>query len=138
MSMKHRAWAWGPTKPSKVPESVRVDLSARAQALVEAELKPRHVKPPSIDSDLNYIVDISTKWRGRFFYFVSEYACPGPNALSPYFETGFARLEYQRDGRFSLAFMRHTGQWWQVYTDLTVDDALNQIREDAFFQPWGD
>lgn len=135
MTKKRRGWARVPTKPSIVPESVRLDLSARAQALVESELKPRHVKRPSDNSDLNYIVDISTKWRGRFFYFVSKYACPGPNVLSPCFETGFARLEYQRDGRFSMAFMRHTGQWWPVYTHLTVDEVLNQIREDAFFQP---
>jgi hypothetical protein len=60
MTKKQRAWAWAPTKPSGVPQSVRDNLSARAQALVESELKPRHVKPPPDDSDFNYIVDISS------------------------------------------------------------------------------
>ena len=31
--------------------------------------------------------------------------------------------------------MRHTGQWWQVYADLTVDEALDIIREHPLFQP---
>lgn len=102
--------------------------------LVDSALKPKHVKPPN-DPRFNYIVDISTKWHGRFFYFVSKYACPGPNAISPFFEAPFTRLEYQRNGRFSLAYMRHTGQWWQVYAELTLDEALKAIREQRLFQP---
>jgi len=131
----HRVWIWASAKPSSVPQALKDDLTARAQALVDSEFKPMHVKPQPKDTCLNYIVDISAKWRGRFFYFVSKYACPGPNAISPFFEAPFARLEYQRNERFSLAYMRHTGQWWQVYADLTVDEALKTIREEALFQP---
>jgi hypothetical protein len=118
-----------------VPQVVKYDLSVRAQNLVDSELKPKHIKPAPKVPRFNYIVDIFTKWHGRFFYFVSKYACPGPNALSPFFEVGFARLEYQRNGRFNLAYMRHTGQWWQINTDLTLNNALAVIREDALFQP---
>ena len=122
-------------KPSSVPQRVKDDLSARARAFAETELKPKCLAPPPNDPDCNYLVDISTKWRGRFFYFVSKYACPGPTATSPFFEVGFARLEYERSGRFSLAYMRHTGQWWQVYADLTIDKALKVIGEEPLFQP---
>ena len=135
MAKGRRTWTWAPVKPSSVPQGLKDDLSAKAKALVDSELKPRHVTPPPSDPQFNYIVDISTKWHGRFFYFVSKYACPGPNALSPFFDAPFTRLEYQRNGRFSLAYMRHTGQWWQVYTDLTMEEALNTIREDTLFQP---
>jgi hypothetical protein len=114
---------------------VKDEVSAKAKAFVNSELKPNHVEPPPKDLRLNYIVDISVKWRGRFFYFASEYACPGPNALSPFSEAPFARLEFQRNGRFSLAYMRHTGQWRQVYADLTVGEALKTIREETLFQP---
>ncbi len=132
---RHKAWTWAPTKPSGVPRLVKNDLIARAQAYVDLELKPKHVKPPPGDPNFNYLVDILTKWHGRFLYFVSKYACPGPNALSPFLELAFTRLECQRNGRFSLACMRHTEQWWRVYTGLTVDEALQTIREETLFQP---
>jgi hypothetical protein len=135
MAKRHKAMTWAITKPSGVPAAVKDMLSARAHKLVDSELKPKHVQPPPRNPRFNYIIDLSTRWHGRFFYFVSKYASPGPNALSPFFEADFARLEYQRDGRFSLAYMRHTGQWWQVYTDLTLTQALNIIREEPLFQP---
>jgi len=135
MTKGHRTWTWAPVKPSSVPLAVKDGLSVKARQFVESELKPKHVMPPPSRPRSNYIVDISTKWRGRYFYFMSKYACPGPNAISPYFETGFARIEYQRNGRFSMAYMRHTGQWWQVYADLTVDEALDIIREHPLFLP---
>jgi hypothetical protein len=43
----------------------------------------------------NYITDITTKWLGSKCYFVSIYACPSPNAISPTIETKFARMEYR-------------------------------------------
>lgn len=135
MAKRQKAWNWAPAKPSGIPQAVKDKLSARAQEFVDLELNPRHVQPPPRNARFNYIVDLSTKWQGRFFYFVSKYASPGPNAISPFFEAAFARLEYQGKGRFSLAYMRHTGQWWQVYTDLTVGQALNVIREEPLFQP---
>ena len=135
MAKGRRTWTWAPAKPSGVPQGIKDVVSARAKTFVESELKPKHVEPPPSDPHYNYLVDISTKWHGRFFYFVSKYASPGPNALSPLFDAPFTRLEYQRNGRFSLAYMRHTGQWWQVYTDLTADEAISEIRENMLFQP---
>ncbi len=132
---KRAQWTWAPAKPSSVPQSVKTKVDALAQALVVTELKPAHVLPPPPEPRFNYIVDISTKWHGRYFYFISKYACPGPNALSPFFDAPFARLEYQQNGRFSMAYMRHTGQWWPLYTDLTIGEALKIIREGVHFQP---
>ena len=130
-----RVWTWAPTKPSSVPENIKRDVSAQARALLESELKAKHIKPPPKDANFNYVVDVFTKWHGRYFYFVSKYASPGPNALSPFFEAPFARIEYQCNARFNLAYMRHTGQWWQVYRNLTLDEVLNTIREEPLFQP---
>ena len=82
--------------------------------VVESVLKPRHVKEPEPDPQFNYLVDITTKWYRSYFYFCSRYACPGPYALSPFFEDKFARMEYIGDGPFNLAYMRHTGQWFDA------------------------
>ncbi len=44
-------------------------------------------------------------------------------------------MEYVGDGRFALAFMRHTGQWVELYEGLTVDECLKAIKDDPWFQP---
>src|SRR4051794_39045334 len=110
-----KRWGYPPLNPPKsaVPKEVKAEVGRRAGELVE-ELKSRHVKPPPENPEFNYLIDITPRWHGFYFYFVSPYACPGPNALSPRFEEKFARLEHVGGDRFNLAYMRHTGQWWPV------------------------
>lgn len=88
----------------------------------------------------SYIVDIYTKWHRNYFYFCAKYACPGPNALSPSFDTGFARLECAggvgRQSFFNLSYMRHTGKWWEIRHGLSLEQCLAEVREGGFFDPW--
>lgn len=137
MGKSRRTWGYRPKKGSKqpVPDGTRIELSEKADTLVEQHLKPEHIQPPPRDAQFNYLMDIRTKWRGRYFYFYSTYACPGPHAVSPTFETPFARMEYSGDKRFHLAFMRHTEKWWVLYHGLTVDECLKSIREEPLFHP---
>jgi hypothetical protein len=94
----------------KLPNPLKANVTAEANDLINTVLKPTHVKPPAGDERFNYIVDIYSKWYGNYFYFCSKYACPGPNAISPFFEARFARLRYVGNERFNLAYMRHTGE----------------------------
>jgi hypothetical protein len=132
-----RMWVYAPGKPAppSVPEDLKAEVKAKADDLVEAVLRPQHIKPPPKDPRWNYITDIYTKWHRSYFYFCSTYASPGPNALSPTFESPFARMEYVGAGRFNLAYMRHTGKWWEVYQGLTADKCLESIRDEGIFQP---
>ena len=93
------------------------------------------IKPPPEDRRWNYLTGISAKWHRSFFHLVSTYASPGPDALSPTFESPFARMEYVGDCKFNLAYMRHTGKWWEVYRGLTADECLKRIGDEAIFQP---
>ena len=128
-------WTWTRSKTKAVPHSLKDDLSAKAQELIEKHLKPLHVKPPPENTQWNYIVDMFTKWRGSYFYFMAKYACPGPNAMAPFFEVGFARLEYLSSGNFNMAYMRHTGQWWQIRDDVPMAEALRAVCSESIFQP---
>jgi hypothetical protein len=110
-------------------------VETKANALVESVLKPQYVEPPPENPQFNYIVDITTKWYRSYFYFCSRYACPGPYALSPFFESKFARMEYIGDGLFNLAYMRYTGQWFEIFTELSLDACLASIRDDPWFHP---
>ena len=137
MTKRRKAWIHSsPKQPKpKVPENVKLELEEKANALVEGVLKPAHVKPPPEDARFNYIVDIYTRWYRSYFYFCAKYHVPGPNAIAPFFEAKFARLEYIGNGRFSLSFMRHTERWIEIYTDLSVDECLAAIKDDPFFLP---
>jgi hypothetical protein len=132
-----RMWVYSPGKPTlpPVPDDIRAEVEAKANQLVEAYLKPRFIEPPPKDRDWNYITDIFTKWHRNFFYFCSTYACPGPNALSPTFESRFARMEYVGGDKFNLAYMRHTEKWWEVGQGLTVDQCIEAIRDGGIFHP---
>jgi hypothetical protein len=107
----------------------------KSHQLVENDLKPQNILPPPKRGRFNYLVDIFTRWHQNFFYFCATYRCPGPNALSPFFEAQFARLKYVGANRFNLAYMRHTGQWWEIERGLSVDECLKLIKENGLFSP---
>ena len=115
--------------------SLKAEVETKARDLIGNVLKPRYVKPPQENERSNYITDIEAKWYRNYFYFFSTYACPGPNALSPTFESKFARMEHLGNGTFALYFMRHTGEWVGIYDALAVDDCMKAIQDDAWFVP---
>jgi hypothetical protein len=137
MAKARKQWVYSPSKAAKppLPDAIKAELDAKAAALIEQHIKPQHLQPPPEDSQLNYLIDIWTKWYRGYFYFCGTYACPGPNALSPTFEVRFARMEYVGGSRFNLAFMRYTGQWVELYQALTIDECLTAIRDEPFFFP---
>lgn len=137
MNRRQKAWFFSPQKSTKpkVPENIKAEVETKANELVETFLKPEYIKPPPEDMRFNYVVDIYTKWYRNYFHFIAKYACPGPNAISPFFETKFARMEYVGDGLFNLSYMRHTGQWFEIFQDLTVDECLETIKDLPHFQP---
>ena len=137
MAKRQKMWVYSPPRPAKpkVPESLKADVQARANELVETVLKPEHIKLPPADEDFNYKVDLYTKWHGSALYFCAKYRSPGPNAISPYFDTRFTRMEYAGGDRFNLAYMRYTGKWHEMYAGLTVDECLAKVRELPHFWP---
>lgn len=131
-----KMWIYSPPKPLKpgVPDKIKHELSEKATPLIE-ELKALHIEKPPKDKIFNYIVDVYTKWWRSYFYFCSKYACPGPGALSPFFESRFARMEYVGERRFNLSYLRHTGEWMELEQGLSVDECLKAIKEDGFYNP---
>lgn len=133
-------WVYDPAEAFRrsgkpVPLNTQQEVERCAQELIASTLKPRYIEPPPKKAELNYLVDISCKWRGPFFYFCSKYCSPGPRALSPLFDSKFARLQYAGDQRFNLAYFRHTGQWWEVMQFLTLDEGLAEIEAGRLFTP---
>ena len=141
MAAKRKTWVYSPRKAPKpkAPSSVKAEVEKLAQELIETILKPTYIKPPPENPEFNYIVDIYSKWYRHYFYFCAKYASPGPYALSPFFESKFTRMEYMGgqsgQSRFNLSFMRYTGAWVEIYSDLSLQECLTTIRDDSFFHP---
>ncbi|NIL97983.1 MAG: hypothetical protein GTO53_09540 [Planctomycetales bacterium] len=135
MPQQVRTWVLTPkTKPtSQVPDTLKADVERKAKKLVETLLKPKYIKPPPKSPEFNYIIDIWTKWHRHYFYFGATYASPGPTAISPTFESKFARLEFVGGRRFNLSYMRHTGRWFELFSRLTLDECLQRVGDDGYF-----
>src|SRR5579875_2905863 len=82
--------------------ALKQEVNQKAGDLIEYILKPKHIEPPPKSKQLSYLVDITIKWHGSKCYFISIYRSPGPHAVSPTFETKFARMEYVGNGKFAL------------------------------------
>ena len=81
----------------------------------------------------NYVTDIYCKWRQKRFYLCTKYACPGKNALSPSFESKFARLERIGDKSFRLSAMRHTGEWMHILPKATLHECFKELETNPRF-----
>ncbi|MCL4490014.1 MAG: hypothetical protein M1570_18075 [Chloroflexi bacterium] len=137
MTKLRKMWIYSPPKPPapKVPARSKTELQEKADQLIETLLKPQHIKPMPKGYEWNYIVDIYAKWYRHYFYFCAKYRSPSSHALSPFFETRFARMEYLGRDRFNLSYMRHTGDWIMIRPNLSLDASLKAIREDPIFAP---
>src|SRR5271157_4013911 len=126
MAKPREPWNIRPAKKrASVTASIKAEVETKAKDLIDNVLKPKHVLPPPVEAQFNYIIDIGAKWSRNYFYFFSISACPSPNALSPTFGSEFARIKSLGDGKFALYFMRHTGEWVGIYDSLSVDEGRN-------------
>jgi hypothetical protein len=141
----------------EIPEALKAELTEKANELIETKLKPWKLDFDKAfkEKGFNYVLDMYTTWWRSYLYFCSKYRCPGPNAINEFFEARFARMEYVGYRRFNLAYMRHTGRWWEVYEGLTYDGGMfccialtnptevvitsadGQRHADVLERPWG-
>ena len=91
MAKPREPWNIRPAKKrASVTASIKAEVETKAKDLIENVLRPKYVLPPPVEAQSDYIIDIGAKWYRNYFYFFSTFACPGPNALSPTFESRFA------------------------------------------------
>jgi hypothetical protein len=126
-SKKKKIWVYSPPqKPkSEVPDWIKQELQRKGDEMVEKIFKPEYLKPVPEQLIFNHLIDIYTKWYRNCFYFCSKYKCP-PDAVSPSFESKFARMEYAGGDKFKLSYMRYTEKWQPLQTG-SVEDCLKVI-----------
>lgn len=129
-------WIWG---RSDIPPKCKLSKWEKQAQVADAEeflrtfYRPTFVQPPPANPRFNTIVDFSVLWHGAYLRFTAKYACPGPNALAPFFEVPFARLGYFNSNRYNLWARRHNDQWIVLADDLTLVDAFAEMRTNPWF-----
>ena len=130
-----KGYVWMPTNippKCKLSKWQKESLQAEADQFVAAFYKPT-IQPAPKARLGNYIVDFSTKWHGAYLQFIARYACPSPNALSPFFEIAFARLGYFAPDRWNIWVRRHNDQWMVMGGGMTLAECLEEMRSNPWF-----
>jgi hypothetical protein len=113
-------------------------IAARCDRFIADTLKPRFL-PAVQPTEFNYAVDISGKWRGSKYSFITRYRSGIPDNLGEEFDEPFTRLDHAcahlAGIRFDLMWRRHTGQWWRLYSAVELEEALRLIETDLSLQP---
>ncbi len=137
MSGRQKVWMFVPhLKPKPhVPDSIKAEVEKICNEFVESFLKPQYIEPPPKNKEINYVVDIYTKGNRNYFYFIAKYRCPSPNAISPFFEHKFARIEYAGENKFNLSYMRYNEQWFEIFTEISLKECIETIKETQDFIP---
>lgn len=137
MAKKKTTAAWGwvksttntPEKPSEQEKSVVMTLFEPYVQQLQRALPPLE-KPQRF----NQAVDVEARWRGSHFTLIAIYkVAPGPYTIRDSFEEGFARLTYKSPGVYDLAYFRHTGKWFTVLYDLSLNDCFERVKSDPIF-----
>ncbi len=108
---------------SERPDRAGLETQARSAAAKRRALQLRHGHRSEVEQELFL-----------FLLDVCVFAL-GPNAVSPTFETKFARIEPLGDGKFTLSFMRHNDKWVALYDGISVDECMKAIQDDPWFVP---
>jgi len=136
MKSKKR-WVLAPCRnpKPKLSNLKKAEIEKRCQPLVE-KFKQQYVKE-NPDKRYNYLTDVFSKWRGNYLYFCQKFKSEHPNMIKPEFEENFVRLEYLGSDNFNLSYFRHTGAWFPVANNLTLNDCLEMIESNPNFHPIG-
>eukprot|EP01037_Dinobryon_pediforme_P028427 gene28427-31701_t len=118
-------WKWNKA-------GARIDAACRQ--LIADVLRPRFL-PEIRPNEFNYPVDILGKWRGAQYRFIQRYRSGFAENLGEEFDAPFGRLDWIGHESFDIQWHRHTGQWFRLYTCLTLVQALHALESDGLLHP---
>jgi hypothetical protein len=134
-------WGWVQETPKPTATSaLKVTVEASFLPTLQ-KLRETHVLPENEENDAlyeKYPVDIYFKWHRHFLYLCVKYKHLHPQAIAPYYEDRFVRIECHDSATFTLYYFRHTGQWHICfYNNVNAEEAEKAILEDPFFEVFG-
>lgn len=129
-----RGRIWAPAKPEPPDEAEKRRIIAACESLIRDFHLPRFL-PVIRESELNHCIGIHGAWAGGRYRFIQRYRVGSGPTRGEEFDAPFTRLDRVAPDRFDLYWMRHTGKWWPLHHGLTLDRALQCLREDELLFP---
>ncbi len=130
---RQRAWV----RVKTLSPEEKAAIAATCDRFISGVMKPKFL-PEIKPAEFNYPVDIFGKWRGDSYSFIVRFRSGYPENKGEEFDSGFARFDYAPEGtetRFHVMWHRHTGQWWPLYSSLTLEGALAALETDGVLSP---
>jgi len=129
-----KVWMARPARAVPPDEAEKRAIVAACDALIRDTLKPRFL-PEIRPTGWNYAIDIRGAWAGGRYRFMQRYRSGMAHNRGEEFDAPFARIDRTGADRFDVFWMRHTGTWCQLYSGLTLDDALGVLVSDSVLHP---
>jgi hypothetical protein len=140
---QHKVWqlsrrSLGPA--IAIAEEKRAIIDA-CETFIREVLKPRFLREitPAEEiamTDWNYVIDIHGAWTAGRYRFMQRYRSAFPHNRGYEFGAPFARIDRMGPDQFDIKWMRHTGQWWPVYSGKTLAEALHILETDPVLRPY--
>jgi hypothetical protein len=129
-----KIWAPGPARPQAPNTAEKRAIISACEHFIATVLKPRFL-PEIKPTQFNYPIDIHGEWRAGRYRFMKRYRSGFADNAGWEFDAPFARLSRMAPDRFDIHWMRHTGQWWPMYSGKTLEEALHLLETDGVLWP---
>lgn len=122
----------GQKRKIALPPSLKQEVDSKAAELIANVLKPKYVLSQPVIEQTKAIVDMIPRWIRDQWYLLALF-CTYPFHIHPLtFEVNLARMVYIGAAKFNLSFLRHDDRLFKHYSELSIDECLNAIREEAW------
>ena len=116
----------------------RAIIAVRCENFVETVLKPKflsEIRP----TPFNFPVAIFGKWRGDKYSFITRYRSGHEHNKGEEFDSAFTRLDLMEESLdrilFHVMWHRHTGQWFRLFTRVSIEEALELVENNELLWP---
>ena len=131
---KQRVWMKVPPRPLRPNETEKEAIIRTCETFICDVLKPRFL-PEVRPTEWNYVVDIRGAWAAGRYRFMQRYRSGMAHNPGEEFDAPFARIDRMGPDSFDIQWMRHTGQWWRVYSGVTLARAFHLLETDGVLHP---
>jgi hypothetical protein len=134
--MQKRGRGWVRVRALTTEE--KAAIATACERFIGTTLKPRFL-PEVRPTEFNYPIDILGKWRGNKYSFITRYRSGITDNLGEEFDSAFTRFDYVEgcfaEAQFDLMWHRSNGQWWRLYSSVTLEKALQLLETEPLLQP---
>ena len=123
-----------PRSRTAFTEAEKASITEACERLIEEFFKPRFL-PAIRPTTFNYPVDILGRWHGTKYRLIQRYRSGFPENLNEEFDAPFTRLDWINPDKFDIQWHRHTGEWFRLYRNLALAQALERIKSDGLLHP---